>query len=169
MCVGGIDSKVSSHVYVCCQHTYTWLLTFLSMPPTHIYMTADFPIYTPNTHIHDCWLSYLYPQHTYAWLLTFPSRPPTHIHMTADFPIYTPNTHIHDCWLSYLDPQHTYTWLLTFLSIPPTHIYMTADFPIYAVMYMCVGGIDRKVSSHVYVCWGYREESQQSCICVVGV
>jgi hypothetical protein len=127
-----------------------------------------------------------YPQHTYTWPLTFLSW----CRLGND----TPNTHIHD---------HSLSWLGTDLvTIPPTHIYMTKPGK-WVVMYMCVGGIvtkpaptqesewscicvlgvsfpslhqPRKVSGHVYVCWGYRYQACTSpgkcvvmCMCVGGI
>ena len=61
---------------------------------------------SPNTHIHDCSLTWL-------------DSPNTHIHDYSLTWLDSPNTHIHDCSLTWLDSPNTHihdcslTWLAT--------------------------------------------------------
>jgi hypothetical protein len=135
-CICVLRSGKWAVMYLCVEARKVSCHVFVCWGSTHKYMTAHFP--DLNTQIHDSSLSW--PQHTNTWQLTFLTS--THKYMTAYFPGL--NTQIHDSSLSW--PQHTNTWQLTFLA--STHKYIGK----WAVMYLCVEV--RKVSCHVFVCWG---------------
>jgi hypothetical protein len=81
----------------------------------------------PNTHIHDCLLSWLDASNTHIHdcLLSWLDASNTHIHDCLLSWLDAPNTHIHDCLLSWLDAPntHIHDFLLSWLDASNIYIH----------------------------------------------